>query len=367
MTRLATAAAILAATTTAATAGGLDRSGQSVGVIFQPGDYMELSFGSVNPTVSGTYVGGSQTSGDIAPSYNQLAAGYRNQLTENFAFALIFDQPWGADVNYPATGTFAALTNTTAELSSSAITALGQFRINDNVSIYGGIKSTTVSMNVSIPGGGALNYTGVGSATQAYGYVIGAAYEIPDIALRAALTYHSASTFDIATRETSVAAPGGVNSTTRVTLPQAVNLDFQTGIMADTLLMAGIRWANWTQTNISPNHYSVTLGRGALQSYSEDVFTYSLGVGRRFNENWAGSVMLGYERPQGGITGNLAPTDGYTSLTVGASYKNDGMDISGGVRYVRIGDATSTGAGGANGTFSGNSAIGVGMKVGFSF
>lgn len=365
---LGTTISVLALSATVAGAGGLDRSGQGVGVIFQDGDWVELSFGSVSPNVSGTYpAAGNVSSGNIAQSYNQLSLGYRNQLSDNLAIALIFDQPWGADVNYPATGGFAALVGTTAEFSSSAITALLQYKINDNISVYGGVKSTTVAMNVAIPGGGALNYVGIGTSTQATGYVLGVAYEIPEIALRAALTYHSASTFDIATREFSVAAPAGVNSITTVTTPQSLNLDFQTGIAADTLLTAGIRWANWTQTSIAPNHYAVTLGRGALQSYSEDAYTLSLGVGRRFNENWAGSVTLGHERAQGGQTGNLAPTDGYSSLQVGVAYNNNGMEVSGGLRYVQIGDATSSGAGGATGSFSGNSAIGLGMKVGFSF
>ena len=364
---LGTTVSVLALSATVASAGGLDRSGQGVGVIFKDGNYAELSFGSVSPSVSGTYVGGAQASGNITPSYNQLGFGYTNALSESLSLSLIFDQPYGADVAYPATGTFAGLVGTTAEFSSSAITALARYRLNDNVSIHGGIKSQTVAMNLAIPGGGALNYTARGDSTQATGYVLGAAYEIPEIALRAALTYHSATTYDIATRETSVAAPAGVNSVTTIKMPQAVNLDFQTGIAAGTLLTAGIRWANWTQTDISPNHYSVTLGRGALQSYSQDVFTYSLGVGRRFTENFAGSVSFGYEAPQGGTTGNLAPTDGFSSISIGGAYTMDNIEISGGVRYVTVGDATSTGAGGFNGAFSGNSVIGLGMKVGMSF
>ena len=40
------------------------------------------------------------------------------------------------------------------------------------------------------------------------------------------------------------------------------------------------------------------------------------------------------------------------------------MKITGGIRYVDIGDATTTTIGS---NFSGNSAIGVGVKIGFSF
>ncbi|MFT7191771.1 MAG: long-chain fatty acid transport protein [Sulfitobacter sp.] len=358
---LGTTISVLALSATVAGAGGLDRSGQGIGVIFETGNYVELSFGSVTPTVSGTYVGGTQSSGNIGSSYTQLGFGYTNSINDNLSFSLIFDQPYGAVVSYPATGTFAALVGTQAEFTSSAITAMARYKLNSNVSIYGGVKSQTVAMTVAVP---ALAYTANGEATQAFGYVIGAAYEIPDIALRAALTYHSATSHDIPTFETQGAFTG--NSVTNVKMPQAVNLDFQTGIAADTLLTAGIRWANWTQTVIDPARYLAVTG-GPIQSYSEDVFTYSLGVGRRFTENFAGSVTLGYERPQGGVTGNLAPTDGFQSISVGGAYTMDNIEISGGVRYVKIGDATSSGLGGANGTFSGNSVIGIGFKVGVTF
>lgn len=131
--------------------------------------------------------------------------------------------------------------------------------------------------------------------------------------------------------------------------------------------MAGVRMVNWTQTVIAPNHYSVTLGRGDLQSYTQDVYTWSLGVGRRFSENLSGSVMFGHEKAQGGTFGNLAPADGYNSLSVGLSYQVDAVKISGGVRYVQVGDATSSGAGGATGTFRDNSALGLGLSIGYAF
>ncbi|MBO6791465.1 MAG: hypothetical protein JJ894_13125 [Dinoroseobacter sp.] len=362
-------AAVAALLTSAAIvhAGGLDRSGQGVGVIFNDGNYVELSFGRINPTVSGTYSGGVLQSGNIAQSYHQASFGYTHQINKNLSFALISDQPFGANVDYPATGTFPALVGMQAEFSSTAFTAMARYKLGENFSVHAGVKQQTVEMSVSIPAV-ALLYTATGAPTSAYGYVLGAAYEIPEIALRAALTYHSATKYDIATEETSsTAPPGGISSVTSITMPRAVNLDFQTGIAADTLLTAGIRWANWTQTDIAPTYWAVSLGNGSLQSYSQDVFTYSLGIGRRFTENLAGSVTIAHEAAQGGTAGNLAPTDGFTSISVGGAYTMDNIEVSGGVRYVRIGDATSAGVSNVNGTFSGNSALGVGVKVGLSF
>jgi long-chain fatty acid transport protein len=45
MRNFLTVGAALMLTTTAATAGGMDRSGQSIGAIFEDGKYVELSYG----------------------------------------------------------------------------------------------------------------------------------------------------------------------------------------------------------------------------------------------------------------------------------------------------------------------------------
>ncbi|MCP6576659.1 hypothetical protein NL496_28595, partial [Klebsiella pneumoniae] len=39
--------------------------------------------------------------------------------------------------------------------------------------------------------------------------------------------------------------------TTTIT-PQSVNLDFQTGIMANTVTFANVRWVNWKDFSIRP-------------------------------------------------------------------------------------------------------------------
>ncbi len=362
------AGVVAALAATSAGAGGLDRSGQGVGIIFKEGNQFEASLGQLDSTVKGTYAGGALSSGDVAPSYTATSFSLRAQINEAVALAVIVDQPFGADVAYPADGTFAGLVNTRASVSSSAITALGRYRLDDGLSVHGGIKAQSALMTVAIPGGGLLNYTGAGAENQSYGFVLGAAYEIPDIALRASVTYHSAVDHDFATTESSIATGGAsVASTTRVRMPQAVNLDFQTGINPSTLLTAGVRWADWTSTRIAPNHYTNTLGRGALQDYDSDVYTLSVGLGRRISESLAVSASVSYEDKKGGVTGNLAPTDGYTSLALGASYRMEAVEISGGLRYVAIGNATSSGGGGFQGTFSGNSAIGLGVRVGVSF
>ena len=104
---------------------------------------------------------------------------------------------------------------------------------------------------------------------------------------------------------------------------------------------------------------------------NDDTITYPLGVGRKFNETWSGAISVGYEDSKGGVATNLAPTDGFWSVGIGGTYTRGNMKISGGVRYVDIGDANALenppGSGISNSSFRGNSAIGVGLKIGFTF
>jgi long-chain fatty acid transport protein len=362
---LGTTISVLALSATVAGAGGLDRSGQGVGVIFKDGNWAELSFGNVNPSISGAYTGfGNVATGDMAESYNQLGAAIKFDLGSNLSAAIIFDQPWGSNVSYPASA-FTPTAGSTAEFNSRGITALAKYQVNENVSVLGGIRQNTIDMSVSLPDQGgfgpALAYTATGAPSSAMGYVIGAAYEIPDIALRASLTYSSETNHKVTTTETV----GGVatTSTTPITMPKSVNLDFQTGVAADTLVTFGVRWANWSATTIDPAAHRANRG-SSLLNYTEDTYTWSLGVGRRISDSFAGSATLGWERPLGGNSPNLGPVDGNVSLSLGGAYTINNMEISGGVRYVKLGDATTDTAG-AN--FTDNSAIALGLKVGFSF
>ena len=142
----------------------------------------------------------------------------------------------------------------------------------------------------------------------------------------------------------------------------------QSGIAADTLLFGSVRWVEWSEFDISPTQYGTLTGGKALVSYDSDTISYSLGLGRKFNDQWSGAVTLGYEAPTGGFASNLGPTDGYWSIGFGSSYTKDTMKITAGIRHVSIGDADTTlGANTAAGHFSGNSALGAGIKVGFSF
>jgi long-chain fatty acid transport protein len=352
MKKITTAGAILLMTTSTATAGGLDRSGQGIGVIFEDGDYAELSFGSVSPNLSGgnSPLSGANPTGDIAPTYSQLGMAYKTQINDNISMALIYDQPFGADVDYATAGYILVTSGATVE--SDGVTMLARYEINPNFSVHGGLRyvqaSGTYALNLT---GYQSNYSNDGG----FGYVIGGAYERDDIAMRIALTYSSGIDLELDGDQ--------ADNTLTANLPESVNLDFQTGIAADTLLFGSVRYVAWDGFQLVDDNVATP---SPILSYDADVYTYNIGVGRRLSDAFSASFAIGYEKGTGETTGNLGPTDGYISYQIGGAYTLDnGIEISGGVRYVDLGDAVTDAP--VSGVFTNNDAVAVGLKLAYNF
>lgn len=372
MKKTLTLTAALLASTTAANALGLDRSGQNIGIIFEDGNYAELSFGIVKPSLTGTdeAVFGGLGTGNVANDYNQLGLGFKMDINEQMSAALIFDSPYGADVSYPtaAEGGGAALGGTSAFLESKAVTALLRYKIDNNWSVHGGLRAETINADITLNGaayGPLAGYNVSLDDSTGVGFSVGGAYERPDIALRVALTYHSSIEHEFDTAEN---IDPGVTSKTKVDTPEAINLDFQTGIAADTLLFGSLRWAKYEDVILSPAEFSSRTGGVSLTDVSSGT-ALNIGVGRRFSDEFSGSISFGYE-PEGddSLVSPLAPSNGNYSVALGGEYKvNDNITIAGGVRYVAVGDASAATSNAARSNFSGNDAIGVGFRVGYSF
>ncbi|MGR3572765.1 OmpP1/FadL family transporter [Brevirhabdus sp.] len=362
--------ALVALSSTAAMAGGLDRSGQPIGLLFEKGNYGEFSFGRAMPSLTGQDSATTQPIGNVADDFSLAAAGVKYQLNEQLSFALIVDEPFGADIQYPGNPAASGLGGTTAIAQSNAITALGRYQFGNGFSIHGGLRSQTISGDITLSGlaYGPLNGYSVNlQEDRAYGYVIGAAYEIPDIAMRVALTYNSEIKHELNSVERLRGAVVNPGSVTEVRTPESYVLDFQTGVAADTLVFGSIRYANWSKTVISPRVFNART-RGQSLTNIDDTIDVTIGVGRKFTEKFSASVSLGYLTKQDDdLVSPLSPSNGAVSIGLGASYQLEKVTISGGVRYTKLGDARPATANTARATFTGNDAVSVGVKVGYRF
>ena len=353
----------MATLATPAFAAGIERNAPTTRILFEEGRVLEFSFSSVSPDLSGSggtvppALGGPTPAapngtGDLFSSYATWGFAYKADINERLSYAVILSDPWGVDTSYP-TVTGSVYSGVVAELDSRELTGILAYDVNDRVKVYGGLRIQQIQAQASIPF--VAGYTIATDKQTDLGYMFGAAYQIPDIALRVALTYYSAIEHDLNSLEF-----GAFNTITTVETPQAVNLEFQTGIAEDTLLFGSVRWVDWSEFAIRPPNYPLV----TLVDYEKDWTTYTLGVGRRFSETWSGAVQISYEPPTGSLPlTTLGPVDGRTSIGLGATYTMDNVKITGGVTYVDLGNTANL----VNTTYDGGDAIGFGLRIGYSF
>ena len=154
--------------------------------------------------------------------------------------------------------------------------------------------------------------------------------------------------------------------------------------MANTVAFANVRWVDWSNFSIQPTAFgqaSETLGamgRGPvggfdLVAYTDDQISATVGVGRKFNDLWAGNVSVGWDSGAGNPVSTLGPTEGYWNIGLGAQFSPTPQTfIAGGVKYFWLGDADAQPASmfGTNDSvakFEDNDAWGYGLKIGYRF
>jgi long-chain fatty acid transport protein len=414
---------ILAALPTAgAFAAALDRSGQSISAFLQPGNYFEAGISVLDPSVSGNVRSGYTPSpavpanavglensnlSDMGDDYYFPSAALKLQLTDHFSFGLIYDQPFGADATYSVSDTGSAALggvglfhngeeSTNVEVKSQSISVLLGFQPTENFNFYAGPVYQTIKGDVQLRGlayGGDTTFGGYDAnikENSEFGWLAGAAYQIPEIALKASITYRSEIEHSVNIEENFnsaglFAALNGIPSQeTDVTTPQSVNLDFQTGIMANTVAFANLRWVNWKDFSIQPYKFGLASKNALVQAqtgqsefdlvaYSDDQWSANVGLGRKLNEQWAGNVSVGWDSGAGNPVTTLGPTEGYWNMGLGVQYSpTPATFIAGGVKYFWLGDAKAqTGAqfGTSNyvAEFNDNDALAYGLKLGYRF
>jgi long-chain fatty acid transport protein len=258
----------------------------------------------------------------------------------------------------------------------------------------------------SLPGNVVLPNANLELAGQDYGYRLGVAYDIPDIALRAQLMYRSGTSYGAdgnltvptaallgaqakqlqaaavaalgqgniplaqqlgaqaaaALQQAYVAAANDLDTTAPATgtgnLPQSVELKLQSGIAPGWLAFGAVKWMDWSVQQALIVNSPIT---NTIDTYNwKDGWTVTGGVGHAFTERLSGLVGLTWD--QGVGTGWDLTSDTYT-LSIGGSYKDGiGGELRGGVGFSYLTSATETQYAEVPGV-SGNQAVKAGYAV----
>ncbi|MFO1209505.1 MAG: outer membrane protein transport protein [Amaricoccus sp.] len=350
----------------------------TIRLLYQDGRYIEFGAAWTDPSQSGdgvtippnpagippgVYPG---NTGDVFHSHWNWSGAYKADLTDKLSYAVIFDQPLDADTRYGAgTFPFPIYQGSMADLKTYQVSGVVAYDVNTAVKLFGGLRAMRLDAQAAVSF--VDDYSVKAEDKWGYGYLLGAAYERPDIALRVALTYYSRISYDLATREFTDTT-GAVDTSTDVDAPQSVQLDFQTGVAPKTLVFGYVRWVDWSEFNISPPLYeaatTVLLGQPRpLVDYADDWWTYNIGVGRQLTDALAGSLSLTYEPDVGGTMTSLGPYDGRTTATAALSYDVGKWNVTGGLTYGVLGDTHNL----LQTDFNDGSVWGAGVRVGYTF
>jgi long-subunit fatty acid transport protein len=286
----------------------------------------------------------------------------------------------------------------TGDIDINSTTLMASYDLNENISFLGGItQNSLTSGNVTTIKGG---YDVKGASST--GYVLGAAYSIPDIAFRAEVLYQPASKIKTKTRYDGSAqtafsagvyaqtlAGGGTQAQaltasqnaaaganlltgdydTELSRPESLTINVQSGIAADTLLFASYHRAKWSGAPVLVDVASAA--GGAIDPKIDETFDdsekFSIGVGRKFSERLSGSLSYSKEEGSGADATSLFTfSNGTETISAGLRYTIDNMDISVGVSRSTLGDVTVDGGAGPI-AYKGNSVTAMGVKVAFAF
>lgn len=122
-----------------ASAAGLDRSGQDVTAFLQDGTYGEVVYTYIDADVSGKDISGNPTS-DIAQAYDFGRFGVKADINDTFSVGVLYDEPWGAAVEYQGNSNFVADKNATATIFAQTINQATQKQLNNSFTYKGVIK-----------------------------------------------------------------------------------------------------------------------------------------------------------------------------------------------------------------------------------
>lgn len=191
-----------------------------------------------------------------------------------------------------------------------------------------------------------------------YGFRLGAAYEIPEYALRAEILYRSATSHR---PDGELTVPAGVlcikgtpgtcglprnfavpiAATGAGELPQSVELNLQSGIAPGWLAFGSVKWMDWSVTKSLDVNNAVTGANISKDLFNwRDGWTVTGGVGHAFNESVSGLVSVTWDRGVG--TGFDMSGDTWT-LAVGGSVKDKiGGELRAGVGFSYLAASAET-------------------------
>jgi long-chain fatty acid transport protein len=370
-------------------AGGLERGGYNIDLLFEPSDYALDASGTFvmphrkvknavdNPLKSpalGVAIplpASWSTSADDAESYWSPRIGMKASIGDLGDCMFDYSQPWGADLNPGIWQGASYNIETKVKSHNYAATCRVKFEAGKgDFSIIGGGFYQEISgykfRQVVAPaalGPAFPTYSGIGKLDMegdGWGWRAGIAYEIPEIAFRTSLVYNSAVDMDLSGKVDLTTLPIGLNPISglitpvygKVSMPDSIEWKIQSGIAPDWLAFGSVKWTDWSQIQTipfcavgSPTCVAGTTSAiNTLDLFYRDGWTVSGGVGHKFNDQWSGAVSVTWDRGTSTVIGTQTDTWMLGTQLIYSPNKNIEFKIAGALGLLTSGSSSIAGA-----------------------
>lgn len=374
-----------------ALAGGLERGGYNIDLLFDTSrftaeatstfvmpdrklknvrdiDPSPFNPGGTPPTGGGGNLTGLPTSANGSEDYWSPRIGVKAGIGDAVDCMFDYSEPWGAHKN-PGRNWAGANEDIETEVKSRNYATTCSYRFDVGPGqlrligggfyqeVYGFQERLVQAFPAGFPlsGVGRLDLEGDG-----WGWRAGVAYEIPEYAFRASLVYNSEVKLNDITGTLDLSQVSGTPKFDvygSQAMPDVLELKVQSGIAPDWLAFGSVKWVDWSQLQKVP--FFCSSGVAGVCASGTQVTTLDLGyrdgwtvmggIGHKFNEQWSGAVSLTWDRgtSQGfgsqtdtwalGVLGSYSPTKnvefrlaGVLGLITGGSSRTVTLD---GVQY----------------------------------
>ncbi|TIT49934.1 MAG: transporter, partial [Mesorhizobium sp.] len=305
---------------------------------------------------------------DVGGDYAVPRIGFKANIFEPVDCLASYTEPYGAEADFGMNNAYSP-TAVKYYVKTNDFGLTCSYKVNVGkgaLRFIGGVSYQEVDAFLSRQTLLAFGNTGLGKfklSDEAWGWRVGTAYEIPEIALRASLMYSSSYKYD--------GLSGTVDSTgfrgafpadlipgstgvfpvsASAEIPQAMELKLQSGIAPGWLAFGSIRWQEWSRLGIIPINGVRSPVTGAPSPVSFDLlyrdgWTVTGGIAHKFTDQLSGAVSLTWDRGTSTTSGYQSDT---WSVASGISYSpNDKIEVrlGGSIGVLTGGSSTFPGVG----------------------
>ena len=336
---------------------GPDSSGsatQDYSFILDSGNSFSINRSTVSPKVSGTVGGATLSNGYKSVSNTQIEAKWDYNGT---MLGISTGSPYLIDLTYKD----APLTGNGAKVTSNETAIVASRDLGNGMKVFGGLRLNQFKATISQA---TSNYTYDLDTGTSTGFSLGAAYEVPQIMLRASIQYNSEIKHTAAKEiETLGSTVLPAFTPDDMVAPSSMIIKLRSALSPRMLA-----FANWRSSQYSK--FKVTGENGGSLYDPTSGTDYTLGIALKVNDQM--NLVLGTARGQStddgtGYVGLLAPFKGSSSTILGGSYKvNDSLELNASYSTGTFGDGIAN-IGGVDAPFTDNklSRVSIGTKINF--